>query len=48
MKAKSVFRNRKEEVLFNDIFMRIFEIDKDKRATIQSIREHGILRIKNG
>ena len=28
--------------------MKIFEIDKEKRATIQSLREHGVLRIKSG
>jgi hypothetical protein len=28
--------------------MKIFEIDKEKRATIQSLKDHGVLRIKSG
>lgn len=32
----------------NDLFSKIFEIDKDKRATIQTLREHGVLRVKSG
>ena len=48
IKVKTVFRNRKEEVLLGDLFMRIFEIEKNKRVTIQSLKEHGALRIKTG
>jgi hypothetical protein len=28
--------------------MKIFEIDREKRATVQCLREHGVLRIKSG
>lgn len=41
-----MFKSRKEEVLLNDLFMKIFEIDVEKRITVTAIREHVALRGK--
>jgi|LakMenEpi03Aug12_release.lakeMendotaPanAssembly.Ray.scaffolds.fasta_scaffold5398886_1 hypothetical protein len=41
-----MFKSRKEEVLLNDLFMKIFEIDVEKRITVAAIREHVALRGK--
>jgi len=46
IKNKTMFKSRKEEVLLNDLFMKIFEIDVEKRITVTAIREHVALRNK--
>jgi len=46
IKSKTMFKSRKEEVLLNDLFMKIFEIDVEKRITVSTIREHVALRGK--
>lgn len=46
IKSKTMFKSRKEEVLLNDLFMKIFEIDVEKRITVSAIREHVALRGK--
>ena len=48
VKIKSFFRSRKEEVLLNDLFSKIFDIDVEKRVTVAGMREHAALRGKAG
>lgn len=46
IKQKNVFKNKKEEALLCDLFQRIFEIDREKRLNILSLREHPALKGK--
>ena len=41
-----MFRSKKEETLFNDLFMRIFQMDTEKRANVIMLKDHGALRGK--
>ena len=46
VKGKSIFRSRKEEVLLNDLFAKMFEIDTKRRVSVSGLRDHGALRGK--
>ncbi len=35
---KGYFKGRKEEVLLNDLFQKIFEIDMDRRVSVAALR----------
>lgn len=38
VKSKTFFRSRKEEVLFNDFFLKVFEVEVDKRITVSGLK----------
>lgn len=46
IKTKNFFKSKKEEAALNDLFLRIFEIDKAKRVAIAALRDHPALRGK--
>ena len=48
VKGKGFWRSRKEEVLLNDFFARVFEVEVEKRISVGGLREHGLLRCKGG
>ena len=43
---KAFFKGRKEEVLYNDLFSKIFDVDMERRITISGLREHPLLKGK--
>ena len=43
---KTFFRGKKEEVMFNDLFSKIFDVDMERRITVAGLREHPMLRGK--
>lgn len=46
IKQKNIFKNKKEETVLSDLFQKIFEIDREKRLNIGTLREHPALKGK--
>ena len=46
IKQKTIFKNKKEEAILSDLFQKIFEIDREKRLNIATLRDHPALKGK--
>ena len=46
LKGRSLFRSKREENALSDLFQRVFEVDRARRATIPVLRDHPALRSK--
>ena len=46
IKSKTFFRNKREETLLNDLFLKIFEMNPEKRVSIFVLKDHGALKSK--